>query len=110
MSHKLVTELTPTCQLGVTAGERSVSGAEADDQRAERLEDVEKVVRNLEQRLSELEEWSIEITDRQLTRIEMLESKIRSMYSRRQVEVWQLVGGAPSGYMWDVGEVQQAGD
>lgn len=41
---------------------------------AQRLEDVEKVVRSLQARLDELEDYACEMTDRLLTRIEALEA------------------------------------
>lgn len=45
---------------------------------AERLEDVEKVVMELKTRLFAAEQFSIDITDRLLDRIETLERHLRS--------------------------------
>jgi len=64
MDHKLVTELTPTCQLGVAAGNRSVSGEEAAPTPAQRLEDVEKVVRRLDMEVDALVECCTELLER----------------------------------------------
>lgn len=76
MHNELVTEVTPTCQLGVVGRNRSVSGEEAAQPSAQRLEDVEKVVRKLEAELEELQVWSLDVIDRLMTRIEVLEQML----------------------------------
>lgn len=62
-NHGLVTELTPTCQLSVAAGNRSVSEEEAAQRRAKRLEDVEKFVRSHDWEIGQLIDQVVMILD-----------------------------------------------
>lgn len=87
--HELVTGVAPAASRRVTLTCQSVSEPDAKPAPAGRLEDVEKFVRNHEARLSELEVWCLDIIDRLMTRLEMLESGHGFEYGEdRNVGLW----------------------
>lgn len=73
MDNDFVTGVRKAPSSSVTMTCQGVTLEAAEPARAARLEDVEKLVRSLEQRLAELEVWSLDIVDRLMTRIEVLE-------------------------------------